>query len=125
LLQARGTFANFADQFTAEGDTRLSVANQNKKRIARGFTVTAEMLNDFRAYLQSQKLKIDEEAFARDLDFMKAMIHFEIDVALFGVEEARRNLIAKDPQAQFALGQFPEAVRLTEMARSRTIGAAR
>ena len=35
------------------------------------------------------------------------MIHYDIDLALFGVEEARRNLIARDPQAQFALQQFP------------------
>ena len=34
------------------------------------------------------------------------MIHFEIDVALFGIAEAQKNLIAKDPQAQFALAQF-------------------
>ena len=44
------------------------------------------------------------------------MIHYDIDLALFGVEEARRNLIAKDPQAQFALQQFPDAVKLTELA---------
>ena len=125
LLQARGTFANFADQFTAEGDTRLSLANQNKKRVARGFTVTPEMVSDYRTYVQSQKIKIDEGAFAQDLEFIRAMIHFEIDVALFGVEEARRNLVARDPQAQFALGQFPEAVRLTEMARNRPVGAER
>jgi hypothetical protein len=36
------------------------------------------------------------------------MIHFEIDRELFGIDEARRNLIAQDPQAQFALGQFGE-----------------
>ena len=33
---ARGAFANFAEQFTAEGDTRLSAANKNKKPIAQG-----------------------------------------------------------------------------------------
>ena len=50
------------------------------------------------------------------------MIHYDIDLALFGVEEARRNLIAKDPQAQFALQQFPDAVKLTELARARVAG---
>ena len=35
----------------AEGDTRLSAANQNKKRIAKGFVVTDEMLEDFRDHL--------------------------------------------------------------------------
>jgi hypothetical protein len=29
-------------------------------------------------------------------------------IALFSTEEARRNLIVKDPQAQFALQQFSE-----------------
>ena len=43
------------------------------------------------------------------------MIHYDIDVALFGVAEARKNLIAKDPQAQFALGSSPSR-KLTELA---------
>jgi carboxyl-terminal processing protease len=119
LLYARQAFANFADQFTAEGDTRLSAANRNKKPIARGFVVSDEMMKDFRASLEAQKIKIDEEAFKQDEPFIRAMIRYDIDLALFGVEEARRNLIGKDPQAQFAFSQFGEAERLTQLARNR------
>jgi carboxyl-terminal processing protease len=118
LLYTRQAFANFADQFTAEGDTRLGAANKNKKPIARGFQVTDQMLKDFRASLETQRVKIDEEAFAKDEAFIRAMIRYDIDIALFGVEEARRNLVAQDPQAQFALGQFGEAERLTQLARA-------
>jgi carboxyl-terminal processing protease len=114
-LFARQAFANFADQFTAEGDTRLSAANKNKKRIARGFTVTDAMLDEFKASLATQKIPMDAASFAKDDAFIRAMIHYDIDLALFGIEEARRNLIAKDPQAQFAKAQFPEAERLTEL----------
>jgi carboxyl-terminal processing protease len=114
-LNARQSFLNFADQFTAEGDTRLSAANQNKKRISRGFTVTDEMMKDFRAMLASQKVQIDGDGFAKDEAFIRAMIHYEIDSALFGIDEARRNLIATDPQAQLAVTQFPEAERLTQL----------
>jgi carboxyl-terminal processing protease len=121
-LYARGSFANFADQFVAEGDTRFSDASKSKKRISRGFAVTDEMMKDFRASLQSQKIKIDEEAFKTDEQFVRAMIHYDIDLALFGVEEARRNLITRDPQAQFALAQFGEAQRLTELARGSSRG---
>jgi carboxyl-terminal processing protease len=117
-LYARGAFANFADQYMAEGDTRFSDANKNRKRIARGFAVTDEMVQEFRGMLASQKIAVDEEAFATDLNFIRAMIHYEIDLALFGVEEARRNLIQLDPQARYALGQFPEALRLAELARA-------
>jgi hypothetical protein len=68
---------------------------------------------------------MDEAAFKQDEGFILAMMHYDIDLALFGVEEARRNLIRKDPQAQFALQQFPDAVRLTELAQNRVTGGGR
>jgi hypothetical protein len=117
-LYARGAFANFADQFMAEGDTRLSVANKGRKPIAKGFTLTDSMVQDFRAMLKNQRITVDEEAFQTDLHFVRAMMRYEIDLALFGVEEARRNLIQQDPQATFAISQFGEAQRLADMSRS-------
>jgi hypothetical protein len=120
LLYARQIFAQFADQYTAEGDTRLAAANKGKKVIARGFEVTDEMLASFRKLLESQKVNIDEAALKQDVDFIRAMIHYDIDVALFGIEEARRNLVAKDPQAQFALRQFAEAERLNTLGKVKT-----
>ena len=116
LLYARQMFAQFADGYTAEGDTRLAAANKNRKRIARGFIVTDQMIADFRKLLESQKMKIDAAAFQQDLEYIKAMIHYDIDVALFGVEEARRNLVSRDPQAQLALRHFADAVSLAKLA---------
>ncbi len=114
MLWVRQTFANFADQFSAEGDTRMSAANKSRKRLARGFTVTEAMLNEFKESLKTQKVAVDADAFAKDDTFIRAMIHYDIDLAIFGVEEARRNLVTRDPQAQFAMQQFPDAVKLTE-----------
>jgi carboxyl-terminal processing protease len=119
-LVSRSAFQNFAERFAAEGDTRMSAAAEGKKRLARGFTVTDAMLADFKASLVADHVKIDEDAFAKDTDFVKAMIHFEIDVALFGISEGQKNLVSKDPQTQFALAQFGEAVKLTELSRNRT-----
>jgi carboxyl-terminal processing protease len=119
-LVVRSAFANFGENFMAEGDTRMGSASQGKTRLAKGFTVTDAMVADFKKSLQKEKVKIDEAAFQKDLDFIKAMIHYEIDVALFGISEAQKNLLGKDPQAQFALTQFPDAVKLTELARNRT-----
>jgi hypothetical protein len=64
-------------------------------------------------------VKLDESAFAADLPFIKAMIRYDIDLALFGVAAARKHLIETDPQAQLALGLFDESERLTAMARAR------
>jgi carboxyl-terminal processing protease len=119
-LVSRAAFANFAERYTAEGDTRMSAATEGRKRLARGFVVNDAMVAEFKTFLQDEKVKVDDEAFAKDLDFIKAMIHYDIDDALFGVTERQKNLIAKDPQAQFALAQFGEAVKLTELARNRT-----
>ena len=119
-----GQFQRFADQYMAEGDTRFTAANKNKKRISKGFDVSpTRCCRTSATQLATQKITIDEEAFKTDLNFIKAMMHYEIDLALFGVEEARRNLILQDPQAKFALGQFGEAQRLTELARNTPRGA--
>ena len=103
----------------AQGDTRLADANKNKKEIARGFTITDTMMSNFRKMLETQKVKIDDDAFAKDQAFIRAMIHYDIDLALFGIAEARRNLVMQDPQAQFALNQFEEAARLTSLSKTK------
>jgi hypothetical protein len=51
------------------------------------------------------------------------MIRFEIDNAVFGIADARRHLIAVDPQAQAALQMFGEAQKLTELNKSSKIKA--
>jgi carboxyl-terminal processing protease len=119
LLYARQAFVDFAGRFRAEGDNRLGDADKGRKPLARGFTVTDAMVDEFKTFLPTLRVKVDEESFEADRDFINAMIHFEIDRELFGIDEARRNLIKRDPQAQFALGQFGEANRMTEMTRAR------
>ncbi len=69
------------------------------------------MVQQFHAYL-ADHLKVDEASFTTDLPFIKAMLHFEVDVDLFGIEEARKNLTKVDPQLQVALGTFDEAKAL-------------
>ncbi len=119
LLYARQVFEKYAERYSAEGDTRLGAQGKNRKIVAPGFVVTDAMMADFRAFLQEEGVKIDEESFAKDLPFIRAMIRFQIDQALFGVDEARKHLLAQDPQAQVALGLFGEAERLSQAALAR------
>ncbi len=119
MLYARQEFANFAQRFSAVGDTRIPGTAKDRKYVTRDFVVDAAMLADFRHQLEASKIKLDEAAFAQDIDFIQAMIRYEIDLNVFNVEEARRNLIAKDPQALLALEQFPEAERLVAAAKAR------
>jgi carboxyl-terminal processing protease len=119
-LYARQTFSSYAQKFSAVGDTRIAAASHDRKFVARDFVVDAVMVEDFRQYLQAEHIKIDEAAFAQDLVFIKSMMRYEIDLNLWTVSDARRQLIATDPQAQLALGLFPEAERLARMARVKS-----
>jgi carboxyl-terminal processing protease len=119
-LYARQIFATFAQRFSATGDTRIQAEGKNRRFVERGFVVTDAMVEEFKAFLGEEKIRVDADAFAKDIAFIRAMIKYDIDLALFGVEEARRHLINTDPQTQFALSQFPEAVKLSEMRRLRT-----
>ena len=123
MLVARGEFANYAQKYAAEGDTRVTQTSTNRKLVKRNFVVDEAMIADFREQMKSDKLKIDEAAFAKDAEFIKAMMRFEIDNAVFGIADARRHLIGVDPQAQAALTMFGEAQKLTELSKAGKIKA--
>ena len=125
LLAARQEFATFAERFSAEGDTRIQDEGRGRQRVSLGFVIDDAMMADFRSQLESRRLTIDDEAFSVDETFIRAMMHYEIDLALFSLAEARRNLTAHDPQAQYALTLFPEAGRLLNVSRRTGVVAAR
>jgi len=110
-LLTRGYFVGFAERFTAEGDTRAAAVSKGHK-VARGWTVSDVMLAEFAQYLAEQRVKVDDAALAADATFLRAMIKYEVDLDLFGVDEARRHLTRVDPQAQFALQFFQQAQQL-------------
>ena len=117
MLYARSVFPNYAQKYAAEGDTRVAMRGTGRKTVKPNFVVDDAMMADFREQLKTDKIKIDEEGFAKDLDFIKAMIRFDIDNAVFGVADARRHLIGVDPQAQSGLTMFAEAQKLTELSK--------
>ena len=122
-LYARGAFANYAQKYAADGDNRISQQSTGRKTVKPNFAVDDAMIADFKEQVKSDRFKFDEDGFAKDIDFVKAMIRFEIDNAVFGIADARRHLISVDPQAQAALQMFGEAQKLTELSKSSKIKA--
>mgnify|MGYP003349175474 CR=1 FL=1 len=112
LFRSRGAFVNFSRRFTRDNDTRAAARTGATHRVAPGWTVTDDLVAEFKQMLVSQGVKVDEAAFQADQTFIKAEIKYEVDSELFGAEEARRSLTKVDPQAQAALGFFDEAKKL-------------
>ena len=116
-IAARNLFDTYAQRFSRRGDTRISRAGGQMRELDPGYEVTDAMLADFKALVQKTPILFDEASWEKDLGFIKAMIHREIDLDLFGVAVAYQNLAKYDPQLQFALGLFPEAQQLLESGR--------
>jgi carboxyl-terminal processing protease len=111
---------SFAQRFTRKGDTRISPSTKNGGReLGADFAVDDAMMAEFKEHVKKAKVKIEEASWEKDREFLRAMIRYEIDLDLFGVAQARKNLATKDPQLQFALGQFSEAERLTQLTKQR------
>jgi carboxyl-terminal processing protease len=116
-LWARGAFSNYAQKYAAEGDTRVTQQATGRTLVKANFVVDDAMVADFREQLKTDHVRLDDEGFKKDVEFIRAMIRFEIDNALFGIADARRHLIQVDPQAQAGLAAFGEALKLTELNR--------
>jgi len=115
-LFARNLFDTFAQRFTRAGDRRITAGSAGPLReLTEDFQVTDAMVAEFKAHVQKSRMRIDEAAWQQDQQFIRAMIRFEIDVDLFGVEVARKNLSRQDPQLQYALTLFAEAEALMRL----------
>ncbi|HEV3141720.1 MAG TPA: S41 family peptidase [Vicinamibacterales bacterium] len=123
MLFARQEFARFAQTFNAEGDTRMTGTSTGRRSVKPNFVVDDAILEGFKQQLVTDRIKIDEAGFNENIDFIKAMIRFEVDVALYSVGEAWRHLIMVDPQAQAALASFGEAQKLTELSKATRVKA--
>ena len=123
LLAARQEFASFAERFSAVGDKRILVASQGREIVEPGFDVDDRLLDAFKSHVRARGLTIDEAAFAEDLDFIRAVIHLEVDRALFSIDDARRNLFEHDPQAQYAMTLFDEAEALLRLREGESLVA--
>ncbi len=123
MLIGRGEFEDYAQKFTAEGDTRIAQQSSGRRSIGRNFQVDDAMVADFREHLKSRRLKIDEDAFKKDLPFIKAMIRYRIEEVIFGLVEAKRHLLTQDPQAQLGLTLFGEADKLLAMSKGMSTRA--
>jgi carboxyl-terminal processing protease len=120
MLYNRQEFETFAVKFTAQGDTRIVQQATGRVVVAPNFKIDDAMVADFREQLKTNRVRMDEDAFQKDLTFIKGMMRYRIDEAVFGLAEAKRHLLEVDPQAQLALTLFSEAEKLGGLARGGT-----
>jgi carboxyl-terminal processing protease len=123
-IYGRGFFQSYAEAFSAEGDGRIGHSGPSRRIVKKGFLVDDAMVADFKKFVVSRNMKIDEEAWTKDTEFIRAMIRYFIDEVVFDAATARQRLITVDPQAKFAISKFAEAEKLLELTKTRTTAKA-
>jgi carboxyl-terminal processing protease len=89
----------------------------NGKHIDKNFEVTDAVMQDFRKFLDEQKVPYTEADMKDGNDWIRANIKSEIFIAEFGQEEGLKVRAENDKQVLAALGQLTKAKELADNAR--------
>jgi len=87
------------------------------RHIDKNFQVTDEVMQEFRRFLDSQKIPYSEAELIEGNDWIRSNIKSELFIAEFGQEEGLRVRAENDPQVIAALNQLPKAKELAENAK--------
>ncbi|HEX7287945.1 MAG TPA: S41 family peptidase [Candidatus Angelobacter sp.] len=87
------------------------------RHVDKNFEVTEAVMQDFRKFLDSQKVPYTEAEIHEGIDWIKSNIKAEIFISEFGQEEGLKVRAENDPQVLAALNQLSKAKELAENAR--------
>jgi carboxyl-terminal processing protease len=87
------------------------------RHIDKNFEVTDSVMQDFRKFLDNQKIPHTEAELIEGNDWIRANIKAEIFIAEFGQEEGLKVRAESDSQVLAALNQLPKAKELAENAK--------
>jgi carboxyl-terminal processing protease len=89
----------------------------NGRHIDKNFEVTDAVMQEFRKFLDSQKIPYTEAEINEGLDYIKSNIKSELFISEFGQEEGLKVKAQNDPQVLAALNQLGKAKELAENAK--------
>ena len=92
-LHRSGLCLSYAEKCSGEGEARVGHAGPSRKIVKKGFAADEAMVADFKKFVASRNVKIDEDAWTKDIDFIRAMIRYAIDESVFDIATARQRLV--------------------------------
>lgn len=87
------------------------------RHVDKNFEVNDQVMQEFRKFLDSQKIPYTEADLNEDLGYIKSSIKSEIFISEFGQEEGLKVRAETDPQVVEALNQLPKAKELADNAK--------
>jgi hypothetical protein len=112
FLDQRGVFTGFASQYVTL-----------HRKVERTFEPDAQVLDEFRSYLGQQRLRVPEEYWAPDQDYLKIKIKAEVFNLVFGLATGEEVETRGDPQVKKAAGLFAQIPTLLKPPAARPTAA--
>jgi carboxyl-terminal processing protease len=88
---------------------------KNYEYFKENYKVPNELMAEFRKYIETKEVKIDENEYTKDYNFLSTRLKAQIARTLFGLEGEIGVLIEIDNQIQKALTLFPEAEKIAKL----------
>lgn len=101
LLLSRGIIFSFVRSYNAD-----------HPKVDKNFQMTVKLLDEFRVYLKKQEISYQEDAFEKNLNFIKRRVRYEYFLARLGPTDAQKVFLEGDPQFIKALEVLPQAKAL-------------
>ena len=115
-LQRRDMFFQFVTSYLdAQGQALRSTYGQDVQRYVRAFPISEEVVQEFRNFVKTKGVTVDEKDLQKDLVFIKARLKAEIGRSLWGNGGWYRVMLEVDPQFQKAITLLPEAVKFAKL----------
>jgi carboxyl-terminal processing protease len=89
--------------------------DKNYENYKSKYTISNELMADFRKFIEAKEVKIDEKEYSKDLDFLRARLKAQIAQMIFGLEGYIGVMVGVDNQIQKALTLFPEAEKIAKL----------
>jgi len=103
-------FFNFAKKF--EAIDAVNSGSSLLEKLDKNFKVNEKMLDNFKAFIKSEKINFTDEDFEADKDKIAIEIEKEIRLALWGAENAYKEYLKNDEVIKESLKHFNDAIAL-------------
>lgn len=115
-IQRRDMFYQFITSYLDErGQAMRSAYGEDVQQFVKTFAVTEEMLQEFRTFIATKSVKLEEKDLQKDILFVKARLKAEIARSFWGNNGSYRVMLEVDPQFQKAMTLLPEAVKFAKL----------
>jgi carboxyl-terminal processing protease len=85
--------------------------------VSKSFEVDDAVMQEFRKFLDQEKIAYTEQQLAQDNDWIRSTIKSEVFIDAFGQEEGLKVHAAGDPEVLKALDLLPQAKQLADNAK--------